>query len=618
MPYTTNCDFYLAIHENGINSITKRAMKYLPSFFNYTDEVTLASNWIGQSFNPNVACIAINPDPSVLQNGYPVVSTIKLPTNLQLPLNLHLPAPLNFVAQLSGLGIDFNPSNAVTLPTSVPSPLSSQTMALSAQFAVGLSCPSTGEMECFSLNPVVEMMLKKQGSAQFLNTNITAMDIVGLEPDGLRKILDCYIPFFANQVLGTISTQLSNTIAGSWSLPAQGLTNLRLSPANVANNPAIQNDQLELFMNLASISINEVVGVSGVSQPGSSYAPPVSKATRTRPGSGPSDLTTAISSSAISRIFSALLNKGPSNPGISIQAPARPAGGWPAPPPPQGMGVYGSPPIYFYYQVGASLSNGSISLQNDGTIHITDLTVSWDTFKIVVNIDLPQVSIPFDGTLFGGNGHNPDISFTVDLGGLFQSLVSIVLKPAMFYATGNPNQTNNPNRWQLYVAPQLPIFAIPVELNTQLVNKIKSGIQSALGGLSTAEQVALAAALLLFGGPLGAALLAAYIAIMTDPGQLAEQIVDMIVNANALGLTTIMDNALYDYFTNQAPLFELRDPLIGPTATSQNWGVNPMGPGVSSNANPIGPSVISLPIPIAYLGLTVNSSEMVIEGDIGP
>ena len=43
-PYTSHCDIYFALHENGIDDIVNRAMKFLPSFFNYTDVLSSSSS----------------------------------------------------------------------------------------------------------------------------------------------------------------------------------------------------------------------------------------------------------------------------------------------------------------------------------------------------------------------------------------------------------------------------------------------------------------------------------------------------------------------------------------------------------------------------------------------
>ena len=72
------------------------------------------------------------------------------------------------------------------------------------------------------------------------------------------------------------------------------------------------------------------------------------------------------------------------------------------------------------------------------------------------------------------------------------------------------------------------------------------------------------------------AIAGAITSILSDISSTVEQIVDIIVK-DAPGITKMLDNLLYDYFTNQTPIFELQDPFpvsamnpIGPAKTSQN------------------------------------------------
>lgn len=95
-----------------------------------------------------------------------------------------------------------------------------------------------------------------------------------------------------------------------------------------------------------------------------------------------------------------------------------------------------------------------------------------------------------------------------------------------------------------------------------------------------------------------------------------QSIDDIIVN-DVPGIKQALDGLLFDLLINQAPIFELPDPLVGPQPTSKNWGPNPisLGPPITGS---VGPPIINLPIPIPFLGVAVDSAEMVLEGDIGP
>jgi hypothetical protein len=225
---------------------------------------------------------------------------------------------------------------------------------------------------------------------------------------------------------------------------------------------------------------------------------------------------------------------------------------------------------------------------------------------IIPAIDFPGI------TLFGGG----DIQIPIDLSPLnLVSEATMTAEPVVYYGTGNPGSAQyDPNRWEFYVVPQLPIFVWPV-FSFNLTNAITNGINQFFnnlfgqypGPVVDAIKDALEAAL--------TGIFSVLSSIFSDLTSVVQSIVDMILN-DAPGIKAALDQLLLDFFTAQAPLFQLPDPLIGPNPTSQNWGPNPLSDvfgGVS-----IGPPVIYLPIPLPYIGVTVNSNEVVVEGDMGP
>ncbi|MDA4113724.1 MAG: hypothetical protein OK474_06735 [Thaumarchaeota archaeon] len=662
MVYTTGCDIYLAIHENGINDLISRLMSEVPSLFNF------GSSYI--AMYPHLACNDINAapidpeDPLIspidISGLPPVTSNMSLnpfpaetpPIGTPVPFNLYIPIPSpDFLVQLSKLQVDFYPGNAISLPSTVPAPLPTQHFAIHAQTFVGATCPPLGnrslqgeqkhlprvELDCFSLDLFAEGVLKNPNTARFLNVNLNGLDIVGFKPDGLRHLIDCYLMYFTNGVLSSVSSSVNALLAETLNLESlldynPATFTLQISPSmTVPNNPAVEDDQVKFFMNANVDLSGEVISPPGGGS-GSGYGPATSKSIIPRPGSGPSDLTIAISQNIIDKIMATLFAPG----SIEIEIPAGPP-----PPAAQPWSQYGGPPLYIDYQVEVSLAGGSVTLQNptssqpNGTILVKDLTVSWDSLNFKINIDLPKISIPGISTpalviegvtiipavnipgfsLFGGNGHNPDISIPIDLGGL-ESQVSIVLEPIIYYAVGNPSVTNDPNRWEFYVVPQLPIFVIPIEFGPKLTTAIENGIATFFtdlldpfpGPVQDAIKSVLSDALSAIGGAIST--------VLSDASSLAESIVDMITNANALGLTTLLDNAIQSYFTGGSPQFTVPDPYVVKQP-------NTLGTQVISSSNPRvtitpGPPMINLQIPIPYLGVSVNSSEIVFEGDIGP
>jgi hypothetical protein len=668
MVYTSNCDVYVAVHENGINDLIARLMSEVPSLFNF------GSTYIARY--PQFACHPISASP--IDPEDPLISPIDIsgiPPLLfnatlnpfpaetpaigsAVPFNLNIPIPSpDFLIQLSKLQVDFHPGNVISLPSSVTSPLPVEHFAFHAQTYVGASCPSppkrlpvedkrfprrpVSDLDCFSLDLYAEGVLKNSGSARFLNMSLNGLDIVGFKPDGLRELIDCYLMYFTNGVLYSVSNSVNALLAETLNLESlldyQPATfTLKISPSTtVPTNPSIEDDQVKLFMD-ADVSLSGEVfgppsgGGSGSGGPG--YGPPTSRSVKPRPGTGPSDLTVAISQSIINKIMATVLSPG----SIEIEVPVGPP-----PPASQPWSTYGGPPLYVDYQVEASLAGGAVTLQNptstqpNGSILLKDVTVSWDSLNFKVNIDLPKISIPgfstpalvVDGvtiipainipgfSLFGGNGHNPDISIPVDLGGL-ESQVSIVLEPMTYYAVGNPGTSNDPNRWEFYVAPQLPIFVLPVEFGPKLQKAIEDGIAGFFadildpfpGPLQNIIKDILTTALEAVGGAIST--------ILSDASSVAESIIDMITNANLLGLTDLLDKALLSFFASSTPLFTLRDPyVVSQPNTIGTQVVSPSNPRVTVTP---GPPTISVEIPIPYVGVSINSSEVVVEADVGP
>lgn len=646
-PYTSDCDIYFAIYDGAINGMTARLMRFLPSFFNYTD---------AGSFNSAIACTKIIPDPSVTARGDPLLSQISLPAGVYQPIVLHFqqssipltpltiqpPRPLNFVLQLTKFEVDFYPGGNITLPSTLPKPLPAQNLAIQANTSLGLSCPSEEKLECFSLDFFTEMTLKATPNP-FLSVKMNAMDLVGLEPDGLRELIDCYTMYFVNQLLAWMSLQVDNLLANPLPLSMLGgvIKELQVSPAIIPNqsNPAVQNHQLAVFMDVVDFELNYIIGATtGSSQPGPSLPAASSKSIRPRTATGPYGLTAAISAETFGKILGDVIAGG-----TIFEVPA------PSPTPPPNMpfstqpwAQYGSSPIYIQYKVGASLAGGSISLQNpsggqpNGTIQVNNLQILWNELKFQIVIDLPQITvgaihtsavtiptpwgpvtiipaIDFPGiTLFGGG----DIQIPIDLSPLnLVSEATMTAEPVVYYGTGNPaSQQYDPNRWEFYVVPQLPIFVWPV-FSFNLTNAITNGINQFFnnlfgqypGPVVDAIKDALEAAL--------TGIFSVLSNILSDLTSVVQTIVDMILN-DAPGIKAALDQLLLDFFTGQAPLFQLPDPMLGSSPTAQNWGANPMANSLGGVS--IGPPVIYLPIPLPYIGVTVNSNEVVVEGDIGP
>ena len=152
MAYTSNCDIYIAVHENGINGLIAQLMTEVPSFFNF------GSTYIARY--PQLACNPIEAHP--IDPEDPLISPIDIsgipsltmsttvdpfpadnpPIGTGVPFNLNIPIPSpDFLVQLSKVQVDFYPGNTISLPSTVVSPLPVDHFAIHAQTFAGLSCP---------------------------------------------------------------------------------------------------------------------------------------------------------------------------------------------------------------------------------------------------------------------------------------------------------------------------------------------------------------------------------------------------------------------------------------------------------------------------------------------
>jgi hypothetical protein len=64
MSLTSNSDFYIAVHDGGINRVVKHLMIQRPSIFNYATSAILA--------DPKLFCERIDVAPEVVRAGNPV------------------------------------------------------------------------------------------------------------------------------------------------------------------------------------------------------------------------------------------------------------------------------------------------------------------------------------------------------------------------------------------------------------------------------------------------------------------------------------------------------------------------------------------------------------------
>jgi hypothetical protein len=266
-------------------------------------------------------------------------------------------------------------------------------------------------------------------------------------------------------------------------------------------------------------------------------------------------------------------------------------------------------PFSASYSLNLHLENGTIQLNNDGTIEIKNVDVVFDILKAEVcfdlSIDIPGYCLipdPWDGCLVGWPSFTlplPDICIPLDLSGLVTEIneISAHLNPRYFVDPGRlPDWSDldaefagKPNKWQIFIDPDFvsvdPID-IPATIGNVVENFLENVIRSALSGLPGFAKDFILGLL----GPMIDSLKAALGFLDTFEDFLQDLL------GNKFDILGSIETAIADYFANQYPIYEFEDPY------------------------PILPQdgvLIPVKIPIRNLTATVNTNEMIVLADVG-
>lgn len=246
MAFTDSCDLFSSFHEDGFNRIIEHVRRQRPSLFNY------ATADIAR--NEKLLCRAI-------------------------------------AVQLADLQIDFHPGKSVALPPELNPPLKEQRLAIKLGVCGGIGCPDkelldrlipppkvpgrntdgkdpreqtpvtalpTRKLHCFCLEAYVTggVRIATYNGKPYLEPFLDGFEIVDIKPEGLENSLECYIGVLLRLVvLPGLRVLLEraplNLTQGATDLFPQP-TNVTLSAtpvsAAVPNNPAIEDDQLKVFI----------------------------------------------------------------------------------------------------------------------------------------------------------------------------------------------------------------------------------------------------------------------------------------------------------------------------------------------------------------------------------
>ena len=266
MGFTDNCDLFASVNEDGVNRVINHIQRQRPSWFNYA-----TSDIAG---NRELWCSKIDVTSDVV-NHHNSFFTILPP----LPI-LGADSPpigVGFIAQLTKALIDFHPGNIVQLPPQLNPPLQPQHFSLEFRVCGGLGCASEKDLEqvpiggtknfagvadipdkqlvlrtrpiCFCLNVFVTGNFSLQNG--YLLGHVSGIEIVDITPDGLESSLECYLKMCVNAVLREkLAIRMEQL---TLSFPLFDIATVTLAPSPnppVPNNPAIEEDQLKIFIKM--------------------------------------------------------------------------------------------------------------------------------------------------------------------------------------------------------------------------------------------------------------------------------------------------------------------------------------------------------------------------------
>lgn len=278
MAFTDNCDLFVSFHEDGFNRLIFHVMRQRPSLFNYATAAV--------ANNPELLCKVIEFHPVVSKRGNPLVT-------LEDPL----PIPgsnfgINFAVQLRELRVDFHKGDEFPLPPELVPPLKQQRLAIKLGFCAGLGCPpdevldqflppppdpndkpldathasgtipALGDQDvrplpfrkllCFCLDVFVTggVRIRNYWGKPWLEPYLEGVEIVDVHPRDLEDSLECYIKLLLKLVILPKLRILLEGIAFDIMKLASVTLTPTAAPADVPNNPAIEDDQLKAFIDV--------------------------------------------------------------------------------------------------------------------------------------------------------------------------------------------------------------------------------------------------------------------------------------------------------------------------------------------------------------------------------
>ena len=180
---------------------------------------------------------------------------------------------------------------------------------------------------------------------------------------------------------------------------------------------------------------------------------------------------------------------------------------------------------------------------------------------------------------------NPDFCIPINLSGLLTSEISFTAGAKIFYGVGS----GLPNRWQIVIIPTLPfdfdLIDIADTVGDLFENLLDAAIDNLLGGIPGWAKDLLKIAV---------GSIADFIRFVLDmPDDIGEWLLDILTD---LGVFNVLLAALNAFLVDRLPALEIPDPFKALEADG---------------------ALIPVMLPIEFIGIKIDTNEMVIQGDIG-
>jgi hypothetical protein len=622
MALTDHCDVFASINESAFRRVISHFTRQRPSLFNYGSA--------GVQQRAELLCRPIDVHPVAAARGDMLITALP---SLPVVFTDDPPLQMDWCVQLSKAGLDVHPGNALALPPELD-PLREQRLAGQVAVCAGVGCPEetlrellprpqlsvghtrvidrvdtdkevdkrprpdkpprppvtvpTRKLECFCLEADLVAGADFVGPAgdQHFRGILSGLEIVDLAPQGLEDAIECYSKLVA--IFGLLPKLSVPVIRFTTDL--LGLVALAIEPtpssADVPNNPALEDDSIKLFIDLTAQSIT---GGGGGGSGGGAAPPSFPGSPRTRTRTGPFDVLAAGSERATQELFDAIRDGAKLDVADSVDFGPFTAG----------------------YDVEAHLEGGTVDLRPNGTIALNELDVEWDVLHFFAGIDIPEVCVggfciipnPFGGCLVRAPqicafSANPDLGINLDLSGLLVSEVSAVVEPIVKYSV-NPGRTAGmndwdahdagvPNHWQLYIDPvsiDLDIFDFADIVGNLLENALNAAIDNLLGPLPD------------WAKDLIRALLGPIIDLVRDILDIGDDLQEWLSQllGTSLGLINVILTFIADLLAT-SPIIEFPDPL--PLLEAE-------------------PGKMAVLLPVEFLGVEVDDTELQLQVDVG-